>query len=128
SKATDKLVHHLSGSSTNVFGDKTRVERIPKSKTMAAESYSHVTQFYAGRAKDDDKRSTAILDKILKLPESVTICLSAMITHLTEYGLEHIFNLTKYFQSFSTRQHMLISGTTLESLEVYRNATDQSEK
>ncbi|AEO53880.1 hypothetical protein MYCTH_2295777 [Thermothelomyces thermophilus ATCC 42464] len=128
SKATDKLVRHLSGSSTNVFGDRTRVERIPKSKTMAAESYSHVTQFYAGRAKDGDKRSTAILDKILKLPESVTICLSAMITHLTEYGLEHIFNLTKYFQSFSTRQHMLINGTTLESLEVYRNATDQSEK
>ncbi|KAL2157037.1 hypothetical protein VTH06DRAFT_7941 [Thermothelomyces fergusii] len=128
SKATDKLVQHLSGSSTNVFGDRTRVERIPKSKTAAAESYSHVTQFYAGKAKDEDKRSAAILDKILKLPESVTICLSAMITHLTEYGLEHIFNLTKYFQSFSTRQHMLISGTTLESLEVYRNATDQSEK
>jgi DNA mismatch repair protein MSH3 len=51
-----------------------------------------------------------------------------MITHLTEYGLEHIFDLTKYFQSFSTRQHMLVNGTTLESLEVYRNATDQSEK
>jgi len=47
---------------------------------------------------------------------------------LTEYGLEHIFDLTKYFQSFSTRQHMLINGTTLESLEVYRNATDQTEK
>ncbi|KAL2200056.1 muts domain V-domain-containing protein [Corynascus similis CBS 632.67] len=128
SKATDKLVQHLAGSTTNVFGDRSRVERIPKSKTMAAESYSHVTQFYAGKAKDDDERSAALLDKVLKLPESVTICLSAMITHLTEYGLEHIFDLTKYFQSFSTRQHMLINGTTLESLEVYRNATDQSEK
>ncbi|KAK4034810.1 muts domain V-domain-containing protein [Parachaetomium inaequale] len=128
SKATDKLVQHLAGSSTNVFGDRSRVERVPKSKTMAAEAYSHVTQFYAGKAKDDDERSAALLDKVLKLPESVTTCLSAMITHLTEYGLEHIFDLTKYFQSFSTRQHMLINGTTLESLEVYRNATDQSEK
>lgn len=128
SKATDKLIQHLSGSSTNVFGDKSRVERVPKSKTMAAEAYSHVTDFYAGKAKDSDERSAALLDKVLKLPEAVMICLSAMITHLTEYGLQHIFDLTKYFQSFSTRQHMLINGTTLESLEVYRNATDHSEK
>ncbi|EAA34638.1 DNA mismatch repair protein msh-3 [Neurospora crassa] len=128
SKATDKLIQHLSGSSTNVFGDKSRVERVPKSKTMAAESYSNVTDFYAGKAKDSDERSAALLNKVLKLPEAVMICLSAMITHLTEYGLQHIFDLTKYFQSFSTRQHMLINGTTLESLEVYRNATDHSEK
>ncbi|KAK1783640.1 DNA mismatch repair protein Msh3 [Copromyces sp. CBS 386.78] len=128
SKATDKLIQHLSGSSTNVFGDKSRVERVPKSKTMAAEAYSHVTDFYAGKAKDSDERSAALLDKVLKLPEAVMICLSAMITHLTEYGLQHIFDLTKYFQSFSTRQHMLINGTTLESLEVYRNATDHTEK
>ncbi len=128
SKATDKLVQHLAGSSTNVFGDRSRVERVPKPKTMAAEASSHVTQFYAGKAKDNDERSAALLENVLKLPEAVTICLSAMITHLTEYGLEHIFDLTKYFQSFSTRQHMLINGTTLESLEVYRNATDQSEK
>jgi DNA mismatch repair protein MSH3 len=128
SKATDKLVQHLAGSRTNVFGDSSRVERVGKSKTMAAEASSHVTQFYAGKTRDDDDRSAALLDKVLNLPEPVTICLSAMITHLTEYGLEHIFDLTKYFQSFSTRQHMLVNGTTLESLEVYRNATDQSEK
>ncbi|KAK0632407.1 muts domain V-domain-containing protein [Immersiella caudata] len=127
-KATDKLVQHLSGSSTNVFGDRTRVERVGKGKTMAAEAYSHVAKFYAGKLKDDDEHAAALLEKVLHLPEPVTICLSAMITHLTEYGLEHIFDLTKYFQSFSTRQHMLINGTTLESLEVYRNATDHSEK
>lgn len=127
-KASDKLLQHLSGSSTNVFGDKSRVERVPRSKTMAAEAYSHVTQFYAGKTKEGDDRSAALLDKVLHLPELVTICLSSMITHLTEYGLEHIFDLTKYFQSFSTRQHMLLNGTTLESLEVYRNSTDNSEK
>lgn len=130
SKATNKLLEHLSGSSTNVFGDRSRVERVPKPKTMAAEASSHVTQFYAGKLKESgsDERATALLEKVLKLPEPVTICLSAMITHLTEYGLEHIFDLTKYFQSFTTQQHMLINGTTLESLEVYRNATDHSEK
>ncbi|KAK5663311.1 hypothetical protein OQA88_3739 [Cercophora sp. LCS_1] len=127
-KATDKLVQHLAGSSTNVFGDRSRVERVPKSKTMAAEACSHVTQFYAGKLKDNDERAAALLEKVLKLPELVTICLSSMINHLTEYGLQHIFDLAKYFQSFSTRQHMLLNGTTLESLEVYRNATDHTEK
>ncbi|KAI1846688.1 hypothetical protein JX265_009009 [Neoarthrinium moseri] len=130
-KATDKLIQHLSGSSTNVFGDRCRVERIPKSKTMAAEAYSHVTQFYAGKLKENaagNDKAAALLDKVLKLPELVTICLSSMINHLKEYGLEHIFDLTKYFTSFSARSHMLINGTTLESLEVYRNQTDHSDK
>ncbi|KAI1083003.1 muts domain V-domain-containing protein [Whalleya microplaca] len=132
SKATDKLLQHLSGSATNVFGDRSRIERIPKSKTIAAEAYSHVAQFYATKLKEtsegNNEQASALLDKVLKLPEPVTICLSSMIKHLTEYGLEHIFDLTKYFQSFSARQHMLINGTTLESLEVYRNQTDHSEK
>ncbi|KAK8049625.1 hypothetical protein PG994_011355 [Apiospora phragmitis] len=128
-KGTDKLVKHLS-SGTNVFGDRSRVEKLPKSKTAAAEAYSHVTQFYADKLKEseDNEHASSLLDKVLKLPEPVTICLSSMINHLKEYGLEHIFDLTKYFQSFSTRSHMLINGTTLESLEVYRNQTDQAEK
>ncbi|KJZ80580.1 DNA mismatch repair protein MSH3 [Hirsutella minnesotensis 3608] len=129
-KGTDKLIQHLSGSSTNVFGDRSRVERVSRSQTTAAEASAHVAQFYADRLKDasEDRVASALLDKVLKLPEPVTICLSAMIHHLKEYGLEHIFNLTKYFQNFSTRSHMLINGTTLESLEVYRNSTDHSER
>ncbi|QPH01062.1 Mismatch repair protein msh3 [Epichloe festucae Fl1] len=127
-KGTDKLIQHLSGSSTNVFGDRSRVERVPRGQTMAAEAYSHVTQFYADKVKDTSETGSALLDKVLHLPQAVTICLSAMINHLKEYGLEHILDLTKYFQGFSTRSHMLINGTTLESLEVYRNSTDHTEK
>lgn len=129
-KATDKLIQHLSGSSTNVFGDRSRVERVSRGKNMASEAHSHVTQFYADKLKDasNNETASALLDKVLKLPEAITICLSAMITHLHEYGLEHIFDLTKYFQCFSTRSTMLVNGTTLESLEVYRNSTDHSEK
>ncbi|KAI1264279.1 muts domain V-domain-containing protein [Xylariaceae sp. FL1019] len=130
SKASEKLIEHLSGSSTNVFGDKSRVERVDKSKTIAAEAHSHVAQFYSNKLKESEGngKASALLEKVLKLPEAVTICLSSMINHLKEYGLEHIFDLTKYFQSFSARQHMLINGTTLESLEVYRNSTDHAEK
>lgn len=132
SKATDKLVQHLSGSKTNVFGDKVRLERIEKPKTMAAQAYSHVSNFYAEKMKassaEEDEKASKILDNVLNLAEGVTICLSAMITHLTDYGLQHVFDLTKYFQSFSARSHMLLNGTSLTSLEIYQNQTDHTEK
>lgn len=136
SKATEKLVQHLSGSKTNVFGDKARVERVEKPKTMAAQAYSHITSFYANKLKEDEPSSSQVessqetgtlLDKIHKLSENATICLSAMITHLTDYGLQHVFDLTKYFQSFSARSHMLLNGNTLTTLEIYRNQTDYTE-
>lgn len=129
SRATEKLVQHLSGSASNVFGDRTRVERVAAG--ASADAQTHVTQFYADSlAKAGSEENTegtiraSLLETVLALPAPVTVCLSAMITHLTEYGLQHIFDLTKYFAAFSTRQHMLLNGTTLESLEVYRNATD----
>ncbi|KAL8694171.1 MAG: hypothetical protein Q9218_001114 [Villophora microphyllina] len=132
SKATEKLVQHLAGSKTNVFGEKVRVERVEKQKTMAAQAYSYVSNFYAGKLKDagsnDGDTASSMLDRVLKLSEDVTICLSAMITHMAEYGLEHVFDLTKYFQSFSARSHMLLNGTTLTSLEIYQNQTDHTER
>lgn len=137
SKATEKLVHHLSGSKTNVFGDKARVERVEKPKTMAAQAYSHITTFYADKLKagepslsqvESSQETGTLLDKVHKLSENATVCLSAMITHLTDYGLQHVFDLTKYFQSFSARSHMLLNGNTLTSLEIYRNQTDSSER
>ncbi|RAH62353.1 DNA mismatch repair protein Msh3 [Aspergillus piperis CBS 112811] len=132
SKATEKLVQHLSGSKLNVFGDKTRVERVPRSKTAAAESHSHVSSFYAGKMKTasaaDDAQASSLLQKVLNLPEQVTICLSSMIEHMKEYGLEYVFELTKYFQHFSSRSHMLLNGNTLMSLEIYQNQTDHTTK
>lgn len=131
-KATDKLVKHLAGSTTNIFGDRIRVEYVGRTKTMAAESHSHVTRFYADKLKTTDdtsaSREQSLLDKVLNLEEPVTICLSAMITHMTEYGLEHVFDLTQYFQSFSTRSHMLLNGNTLVSLEIYQNQSDHTER
>lgn len=131
SKATEKLVQHLSGSKTNVFGDKIRVERLAKQKTMAAQAHSHIATFYAGKLKEsqsEQDKAMKMFDKILGLPENVTVCLSAMINHLSDYGLEHVFQLTKYFQPFSARSHMLLNGNTLTSLEIYQNQTDHSTK
>lgn len=132
SRASEKLVRHLSGSKMNVFGDAVRLERTSKKKTAAAEAYSHVSSFYAGKMKatgtDEDVHAAQLLKNVLELPEQVTICLSSMIEHMTEYGLEHVFDLTKYFQPFSARSHMLLNGNTLVSLEIYQNQTDHSAK
>ena len=132
SRSTEKLVQHLSTSKTNVFGDKVRVERVDKPKTMAAQAYNHISTFYAAKMNHftemHNDEASMTLDKVLRLPEHVSICLSAMITHMSDYGLEHVFDLTKYFRSFSARSHMLLNGTTLTSLEIYRNQTDHSHK
>lgn len=142
SKATEKLVRHLSGSKLNVFGDQVRVERMDRSKTAAVEAHSHVSSFYAEKMKNGDAgnarggggggsdgaEASGLLQNVLGLPEQVTVCLSAMITHMTDYGLEHVFELTKYFQHFSARSHMLLNGNTLVSLEIYQNQTDHSSR
>lgn len=132
SKSTEKLVQHLSGSKNNIFGDKVRLERVENSETMAAQAYTHVSNFYAEKLKVstymNDEKAIKILEDVLKLSENVTICLSAMITHMTDYGLEHVFDLAKYFQSFGARSHMVLNGTSLTSLEIYQNQTDHSEK
>ncbi|KAJ8611889.1 hypothetical protein MRB53_037685 [Persea americana] len=133
SKATEKLVQHLTTSRQNVFGTKARIERIDKPKTMAAQAYSHLTKFYADKMKGNgdveitqSQDNGTLLDKVHKLSENATICLSAMINHLSAYKLEHVFDLTRYFQSFSARSHMLVNGNTLNSLEIYQNQTDLS--
>ncbi len=132
SKATEKLVQHISGSKMNVFGDEVRVERAPKERTAAAEAHNHVSSFYAEKMKSadatDDEIASDLLQKVLNLPDEATICLSSMIKHMTEYGLEHVLQLTKYFQHFSSRSHMLLNGNTLTSLEIYQNQTDHSSK
>lgn len=130
SRATDKLIMHLSGSKANVFGDKARIERVNKHKTMAAEAHNHVSTFYAEKLKSstEEEKASKVLDKILGLPEHVMICLSALMKHMADYGLANVFDLTKYFQPFSARSHMLLNGNTLNSLEIYQNQTDYTVK
>ena len=120
SRATDKLVKYLSNSKSNITGDSARREYIPKNKTAAAQAHSLVAEFYAKKAGSDAK----VMDKIQNLPEHVTICLAAMISHLSEYGLSSVFTLTRFFSAFSARSYMLLNGNTLNSLEIYQNQTD----
>lgn len=132
SKATEKLIHHMSGGKSHVFGDKIRIERVSKQRTTAVDSHNFVSSFYAGKLRGTETvgevNATDLLDKVLKLSENVTICLAALIKHMTDYGLEHVFDLTKYFQPFSARSHMLLNGNTLTNLEIYKNQTDHTSK
>ncbi|KAF2863544.1 DNA mismatch repair protein Msh3 [Piedraia hortae CBS 480.64] len=120
SPTTEKIISHLSGSRSNVFGDRARLERVQKKK--ASEARSEVTSFYA------KAETSTFLDKIEQLSDNNMICLSSMINHLSDYKLEHVFDLTKNFQSFKSRSHMLLNGNTLTSLEVYLNQTDNTER
>ncbi|KAI5299529.1 Mismatch repair protein msh3, partial [Ascosphaera atra] len=133
SPATEKLVQHLSTSKMNVFGDRVRVERVGKSRTAEAEAHAHLSGFYAAlvdKSKDTSRKEMAanFLDKVLNFPSIVSVCLSAMVKHMAEYGLEDVFDLTKYFQPFSARSHMLLNGNTLTNLEIYQNQTDHTVK
>ncbi|KAF3930957.1 hypothetical protein ABW19_dt0210398 [Dactylella cylindrospora] len=96
SKATEKLVLHLAGGTNNVFGGGVRVERVERPKNMHATASIHVSDFYAEKLRSEDAiLPQDLLDIVTQLPDLVTLCLSAMITHLTAYGLEHVFDLTK---------------------------------
>jgi DNA mismatch repair protein MSH3 len=105
---------------------------VERTKGAHTEAATHVSKFYANKVQStgssEVEGKNRLLDTVLDLSQLVTVCLSAMIKHLTDYGLEHVFDLTKYFQSFSGRSHMLLNGNTLSSLEIYRNQTDYTTK
>ncbi|KAI5848730.1 muts domain V-domain-containing protein [Morchella snyderi] len=140
-RATEKIVTHLAGGATaaSVFGDAVRIERVPRSEKKGAaiaHANAHVAAFYADKLKAHKHKHNAgaeaeaeagrRLDDVVALPDLATVCLSALITHLTAYGLEHVFDLTAYFAPFSARGHMHLAANTLASLEIYRNQTDNT--
>jgi DNA mismatch repair protein MSH3 len=128
SPATHKLVKHLANSRRSAGSIKARIEY--SNKSLPAEAISHISNFYADKIKNSTNtdESTQVLDKVHQLSEAVTLCLSSLIKHLTEFGLEHIFDLTTNFISFNTRTHMLLNGNTLSSLEIYESSADDSKK
>ncbi|KAF9901347.1 Mismatch repair protein msh3 [Lobosporangium transversale] len=141
SKATEKLLGYLTGSSQRRIGttrnqDDVRVERT-QGFVKYDKAFSTVSEFYSLNLKDEQSKighqgSTrksqmeTILKTVLGLPRNLIIALSAMITHLAEFGLAPVFRLSKYFECFTSRSHMLLNGNTIANLEIYRNQTDWS--
>jgi DNA mismatch repair protein MSH3 len=116
SSGTRNLIKHVQFANS-------RLESIEK--ISAAESYSHISGFYAEKLSELDSGSQACtLEKVHQLSNRVTICLSSVIKHLVEFNLDHVFTLTSNFESFKKRTHMVLNGNTLMNLEIFTTDND----
>jgi DNA mismatch repair protein MSH3 len=108
--------------SRNSYTETIRTEWVARPKTTDLAAFQ-IKSFYGSLP---DGPST-LLDKILSFPRLTLLSLAALITYTIDFGLQNVFT-SKYFQHFSSRAHMLLNGSTISSLEIYRNQTDFSEK
>ena len=106
----------------NSYTETIRTEYVARPKTTDLAT-SQIKSFY--RSIPDGPNT--LLDKILSFPRLTLLSLAALITYTIDFGLQNVFT-SKYFQHFSSRAHMLLNGSTISSLEIYRNQTDFSEK
>jgi DNA mismatch repair protein MSH3 len=145
SKATEKLLGHLTAYSGRGTQEDVRIERTD-GFIKYARAFSLVSEFYTDSLKEeqlehktgregssaDDRakksQKEALLKTVLGLSKELIIALSAILTHLTAFGLASIFRLSKYFECFTSRSHMLLNGNTISNLELYRNQTDGTSK
>ncbi|KAJ3069096.1 Mismatch repair protein msh3 [Podochytrium sp. JEL0797] len=123
SSATEKLLRHWASRSESK-GDVVRMERLKNAFLDASPARVHLTEFYERPLKSHASSSSSSRDiqlysQVLSLPSPVLICLSALLHHLVEFGLEHALLLTKGFTPFAQVGHMVLSGPTLKALEVF---------
>ncbi|KAF9185929.1 Mismatch repair protein msh3 [Haplosporangium sp. Z 767] len=144
SNATESLLKHLTTPSRRSAGsvpggqDDVRIERTA-GFVKYDKAFTTVSAFYSENLKDEqlEQRSKgatsasskhsqmeALLKTVLGLSRNLIVALAAMITHLTDFGLAPVFRLSKYFECFTSRSHMLLNGNTISNLEIYRNQTD----
>ncbi|KAG0337898.1 Mismatch repair protein msh3 [Podila horticola] len=122
SKATEKLLNHLTASSS---------QRRAGGSIIRGQDDQEQQEKGSQKSKGETSAPTpmeALLNTVLGLSKNLTIALSAIIAHLTDFGLAPIFRLSKYFECFTSRSHMLLNGNTIANLEIYRNQTDWSSR
>ena len=117
-------ISESSSSSNNrtSYTETIRTEYVPRPKSTELAT-GQIKSFYASIPGV----TSGLIDKILTFPRLTLLSLSALLTYTIEFGLQNVFT-SKYFQQFSSRAHMLLNGSTISSLEIYRNQTDFSEK
>jgi DNA mismatch repair protein MSH3 len=132
--ATKKVLSHLSINtypphpfssdliSRTSYTETIRTEYVSRPKTTEV-AISQIKAFYASIPGVTE----SLINKIMSFPRLTLLALGAMITYTIDFGLQNVFT-SKYFQHFSSRAHMLLNGSTISSLEIYRNQTDFSEK
>ncbi|KAF9295757.1 Mismatch repair protein msh3 [Linnemannia elongata] len=145
SKATEKLFGHLTAYSGRGTQEDVRIERTD-GFVKYDRAFSLVSEFYSSSLKEEQlkqkikgeggnadgqakkSQKEALLKTVLGLSKELIVALSAILSHLTAFGLASIFRLSKYFECFTSRSHMLLNGNTIANLELYRNQTDGTSK
>jgi DNA mismatch repair protein MSH3 len=132
SNATKKVLSHLSintypllkcfSYSRHSSSEAVRVEYVARPKTLDTAQQS-ISSFY----QSNPSIPASLLEKILSFPRLTLLSLSALLTYIHDFGLQNVFT-SKYFTHFSSRASMLLNGSTISSLEIYRNQTDFSKK
>ncbi|CAO3694195.1 unnamed protein product [Umbelopsis ramanniana] len=136
SRPTEKLIQHIALQRTTAFGDHVRVERVPKDMVFSTDynaAFTYVSDFYANSTGSQSSsqggvKSETLFAEILRLPEVIIKSLALTIKYLTDFQLDHVFKLTKYFNHFSSKSHMTLNANTMANLEIYRNSTNYGEK
>jgi len=106
----------------NSYTETIRIEHVKRPKTVELAT-SQIKSFHSSLPDVPN----SLLDKILSFPRLTLLSLAALVTYTVDFGLQNVFT-SKYFQHFSSRAHMLLNGSTISSLEIYRNQTNFSEK
>ena len=117
-----RIAHIWLDNSRNSYTETIRTEFVKRPETNDL-AISQIKSFYSSLSDIP----TFLLEKILSFPRLTLLSLAALITYTIDFGLQNVFT-SKYFQHFSSRAHMLLNGSTISSLEIYRNQTDFSEK
>ncbi|KAJ3029437.1 Mismatch repair protein msh3 [Rhizophlyctis rosea] len=127
SEMTEKVVRNFAESFA-ASRDKIRIERLKDAFMDHSEARKRLTSFYgAADGEQQDEEGVAAAERYsqaLSLPRPIIVCLSALLTYLKQFSLEHVLRLTKFFTPFATLGHMTLNANTLTSLEVFRNETD----
>ncbi|KAJ3218681.1 Mismatch repair protein msh3 [Dinochytrium kinnereticum] len=111
-------------------GEVVRVERIKDGFPEAGEARQRLHEFYdnAKKATSSSSSTKDLYHSILTLPDSVTVCLCALMNYLSEFHLDHVLHLSQSFNSFASVGNMILSGTAMEQLEIYRAAGEAEER
>ncbi len=134
SKPTRRIVKNVTSVTTSGKGFRTINMKVDEAGIALK-----LSDFYSENAKntisaqnstqEEKDKSTALLDFVLELPQSIQICLGSMIDYLIGFNMQTVFEKISNFQAFQHKSdYFILNGDTLTSLEIFYNQTDFTEK
>ncbi|KXS17684.1 hypothetical protein M427DRAFT_96714 [Gonapodya prolifera JEL478] len=121
SAATEKLIANYAEQSVyaNAGEDAVRVERLRDTVWKRTRAKDYLAQFYAS-SDSTSPTSALLMGTASSLPDTVLVCLAALLRYLEDFGLRHVFKTTESFRKFTERIEMCLNGNTLNNLEIFR--------